>query len=134
MNVTRWDSARNLFMLILALLERNERLHASEISRAIQVLSGGVLRVRDASLFPSLQQMLTRGWVKAESGLTAENRGARYCRPTKSGRRQLEKELLRFERAIGAIAKIIHANSFNPLSDGSLRNQTLEKLEKTDGR
>jgi PadR family transcriptional regulator, regulatory protein PadR len=52
---------------------------------------------------------LIRGWVKAEWGVTAENRRARYYRLTAAGRKQLEHEMSRFERVIGAVTRVIQA-------------------------
>jgi DNA-binding PadR family transcriptional regulator len=51
--------------------------------------------------------MLIKGWVKAEWGVTSENRRARYYRLTPSGKKQMEAETQQFERVIAAMARII---------------------------
>jgi transcriptional regulator len=96
-----------LYMLILRVLARHGELHGFEIANAIEVLSQEVLQVEEGSLYPALQRMLIKGWVKAEWGVTAENRRARYYRLTAAGRKQLEQEILRFERVIGAVTRVI---------------------------
>jgi DNA-binding PadR family transcriptional regulator len=53
---------------------------------------------------------LIKGWVKAEWGVTAENRRARYYRLNAAGRKQLEQEISRFERVMGAVTRVIQAN------------------------
>jgi PadR family transcriptional regulator PadR len=96
-----------LYMMILKTLARAEEMHGFEIASSIQRLSEDVLRVEEGSLYPALQRMLLKGWVKAKWGRTADNRRARYYRLTSAGRKQLEAELSQFERVIGAIQRVI---------------------------
>jgi len=96
-----------LHLLILRTLARNGEMHGYEIARAIQQRSEDVLQVEEGSLYPALQRMLIKGWVKAEWGVTSENRRARYYRLTPAGRKQLEAELSQFERVIGAVRRVI---------------------------
>lgn len=96
-----------LHLLILKTLARSERMHGYEIARSIQRISRDVLQVEEGSLYPALQRMLIKGWVKAEWGATAENRRARYYRLTAAGRRQLEIEKSQFERVIQAMGRVI---------------------------
>ena len=96
-----------LDMLILKTLLRERELHGFEIAEAIARTSGNVLRVEEGSLYPALQRMLIKGWVKDEWGRTAENRRARYYRVTAAGRRQFERETASYERVTNAIALIL---------------------------
>jgi transcriptional regulator len=96
-----------LYMLILRVLSRSGELHGFEIAKSIEQLSQSVLQVEEGSLYPALQRMLIKGWVKAEWGVTAENRRARYYRLTPAGHRQLEQEISQFERVMGAITRVI---------------------------
>jgi len=96
-----------LHLLILQTLARGGELHGYEIARTIQQRSQDVLQVEEGSLYPALQRMLIKGWVKAEWGLTGENRRARYYKLTPAGRKQLETELSQFERVIGAVRRVI---------------------------
>ena len=96
-----------LDLLILKTLGRESPMHGFEIARAIQQRSGDVLQVEEGSLYPALQRMLVKGWVKGEWGLTDENRRARYYRLTAAGKRQLESEVSQFERVIGAMKKVL---------------------------
>ena len=95
-----------LYLLILKTLSRGGEMHGFEIASAIERVSD-VFEVEEGSLYPALQRMLIKGWVKAKWGVTAENRRARYYRLTPAGRRQLEAELSQFERAVGAIRRVI---------------------------
>lgn len=96
-----------LYLLILKTLARRGELHGYEIAKSIQQNSADVLQVEEGSLYPALQRMLVKGWVKAYWGTTAENRRARYYRLTVLGRRQLQIEQLQFERVVGAITRVI---------------------------
>ena len=96
-----------LHLLILRTLARGGEMHGYEIARAIQQRSEDVLQVEEGSLYPALQRMLIKGWVKAQWGVTSENRRARYYNLTQAGRKQLEAELSQFERVIGAVRRVI---------------------------
>ncbi|HEY6971329.1 MAG TPA: PadR family transcriptional regulator [Candidatus Angelobacter sp.] len=96
-----------LYMLILRMLERYGELHGFEIAKAIEQISRDILQVEEGSLYPALQRMLVKGWVKARWGTTAENRRARYYRLTPVGKKQLAVELEQFERVMGAVARVI---------------------------
>jgi PadR family transcriptional regulator, regulatory protein PadR len=98
-----------LYLLILKTLARSGEMHGYEIANAIHRLSDDVLQVEEGSLYPALQRMLIKGWVTAEWGVTAGNRRARYYRLTAAGKKQLAVELSRFERVIGAVARVIEA-------------------------
>jgi PadR family transcriptional regulator, regulatory protein PadR len=96
-----------LYMLILRTLARGGELHGYEIAKSVERISNDVLQVEEGSLYPALQRMLMKGWVKAEWGVTAENRRARYYRLTPLGRRQMEIEVSQFEHVMQAIARVI---------------------------
>ena len=96
-----------LHLLILRTLARGGQMHGYEIAKSIQQISRDVLQVEEGSLYPALQRMLIKGWVKAEWGVTAENRRARYYRLTPAGKKQVEVETQQFERVMGAIVRII---------------------------
>ena len=96
-----------LYLLILKALARSGELHGYEMARWIEQVSDEVLQVEEGSLYPPLQRMLIKGWVKAKWGATAGNRRARYYRLTPLGRMQLEVEVSQFERVVAAITRAI---------------------------
>ena len=97
-----------LDMLILRTLSRAP-LHGYGIALSIKHLSDHVLTVEEGSLYPALQRLLLRGWVKAEWKMTETNRRARFYRLTTSGRKQLEIEMSQFEQMIAAIQRVMGA-------------------------
>jgi len=96
-----------LYMLVLRTLARDGELHGYEIAKSIERISNEVLKVEEGSLYPALHRMLVKGWVKANWGITAENRRARYYRLTPQGRRQMEREVSQFESVMHAVARVI---------------------------
>src|SRR3989442_11856445 len=63
--------------------------HGQGISRAIQQQSEDTFLVDHNSLYPALQRLEARGWVRAEWGTSDNNRKARFYELTKTGRKQL---------------------------------------------
>lgn len=96
-----------LDMLILSTLSRARELHGFEIAESILETSGEVLQVEEGSLYPALQRILIKGWIKAEWGKTADNRRARYYKLTPAGRKQLQTEMGEYERVSRAIARVL---------------------------
>ena len=68
-----------------------------------------MLQVGESSLYPALQRLLLKGWVKAEWGASENNRRARYYTLTPAGRKRLAVERDEFDRLIVAVHKILNA-------------------------
>ena len=95
-----------LELMILKTLSRDS-MHGYGIAQRIHEAADDLLKIEDGSLYPALQRMLLKGWVKDEWGSTIENRRARYYRLTPLGRKQLEVEVSQFERVTGAINRVL---------------------------
>ena len=95
-----------LFMLILRTLSRGP-LHGYAIARKIKEASANGLEIEDGSLYPALNRMLVKGWLKAEWGISENNRRARFYQLTAAGRKQLEAETNEFEKLISAIQLVM---------------------------
>lgn len=95
-----------LDMLILQTLTRGA-MHGYGIAQHIQEATDDVLQVEEGSLYPALQRLLIKGWVKAEWGTSENNRRARYYTLTSAGRKQLGIEAENFSRMIEAIARVM---------------------------
>jgi PadR family transcriptional regulator PadR len=97
-----------LEMLILKTLDRGGGpMHGYGIAHSIKQVSHDVLRVEEGSLYPALQRLSIKGWVKAEWGLSENNRRARYYTLTPGGRKQLAREVADFERILEAILRVV---------------------------
>jgi PadR family transcriptional regulator PadR len=98
-----------LELLVLHILARGGEMHGYGIAQELKAGSDEVLQVGESSLYPALQRLLLKGWVKAEWGASENNRRARYYTLTASGRRHLAIERDSFEEMVLAIRKILHA-------------------------
>jgi len=97
-----------LELLILKTLDwHGEPLHGYGIARHIRRVSDDVLRVEEGSLYPALQRLAVKGWVKAEWGVTNNNRRARLYQLTPAGRKELAQEVADFERLLEAILRVV---------------------------
>jgi len=95
-----------LYMLILRTLNAGP-LHGYAIARRVQQASREGLSIEDGSLYPALNRMMVKGWLKAEWGISENNRKARFYRLTSDGRKQLEKEAAEFDRLVRAIQLVM---------------------------
>lgn len=95
-------------MLLLRVLQ-NGQLHGYAIAQKIHLLSSEVLSVEEGLLYPTLQKMLVKGWVKAEWGVSETNRKVRFYQLTAAGRKQLAAEVKDYERLTSAIQGILRA-------------------------
>ncbi len=95
-----------LALMILRVL-RSGALHGYAIAQRIHVLSSEVLRVEEGALYPTLQKLLLKGWVKAEWGISETNRKVRVYRLTPAGRKQLDAQLAAYERMHQAIQSVL---------------------------
>ncbi len=85
-------------------------MHGYGIAQHLKNVSDAVLQVGESSLYPALQRLLLKGWVKAEWGASENNRRARFYTLTAAGRKQLTVERQDFDRLILAIHKVLNAS------------------------
>src|SRR5499426_1483619 len=95
-----------LDMLILRVLS-TEALHGYAIAQRIHTLSHEELSVEEGSLYPALQKLLVKGWVKATPAVSETGRQIREYRLTSSGRKQLDAELVEYRRVSRAIDTLL---------------------------
>ena len=81
--------------------------HGQGIARAIQQQSDEALLVDHGSLYPALQRLEERGWIRAEWGTSENNRKARFYELTKTGRKQLVAETRQWRRLALAIGRVL---------------------------
>jgi PadR family transcriptional regulator PadR len=98
-----------LDMLILKALQHQPR-HGLAIADRIQQISQDVLRVEQGSLYPALYRLEAQGWIKAEWGVSDNNRKARYYRLTAAGRKQLAAEKEHWSRITAGINRVLAAS------------------------
>ena len=80
-----------LDLLILKSLQ-NEPMHGFGIAVRIGQMSKDMLTVEQGSLYPALYRLEEQGWIKAEWGVSDNNRKAKFYSLTPSGKKQLVSE------------------------------------------
>ena len=95
-----------LDMLILKALQHDPR-HGLGIADRIQQMSKDILRVEQGSLYPALYRLEAQGLIKAEWGVSENNRKARYYRLTAAGRRQFAAEQEHWSRITRGIKLVL---------------------------
>jgi len=98
-------------LLVLSLLEDQPR-HGYDISKLIQVRSGGALRFHVTSLYPLLHRLEKQGLIAGRWVEKAEQRRRRYYSLTARGRQELrskEKSWKDFVAVISRVTGIDHA-------------------------
>ena len=93
-------------MLVLRVLA-SQPLHGYAIAQRIHQLSAEELRVEEGSLYPALQKLLVKGWVKAAWRESESGRQVREYRITASGRRQFDAEVAEYRRTARAIGLLL---------------------------
>jgi PadR family transcriptional regulator PadR len=96
-----------LMMVVLRVLTR-QPLHGYAIAQAIRQLSRDELSVEEGSLYPALQKLLVKGWVKAAWRESGSGRQVREYRITPSGRKQLDAEVVEYRRMVNAIDVLLN--------------------------
>jgi PadR family transcriptional regulator PadR len=95
-----------LIMLILRVLAAGP-LHGYAIAQRIHAVSREELSVEEGSLYPALQKLLLKGWVKASPAISGTGRAVREYTLTPAGRKQLELERANYRRVTAAIGAVL---------------------------
>jgi transcriptional regulator len=93
-------------MLVLRVLAR-QPLHGYAIAQRIHQLTREELSVEEGSLYPALQKLLIKGWVKADWRESESGRQVREYRITASGRKQLDTEVAEYRRMASAVGLLL---------------------------
>jgi len=95
-----------LDLLILKTLTRGPQ-HGYGIAVHIQQVSNEALRVEEGSLYPALHRIEQEGSIRAEWGLSENNRRAKFYQITAAGKRQLAAEEKRWAALTAGVASVL---------------------------
>jgi PadR family transcriptional regulator, regulatory protein PadR len=95
-----------LEMLVLTTLSL-EPMHGYGLSLRLRQLSGEVFDVNQGSLYPALQRMLRRGWIRSAWRASDNNRRARYYELTREGERRLRLTRAEWDRSSRAVNRVL---------------------------
>ncbi|HEY2806076.1 MAG TPA: PadR family transcriptional regulator [Gemmatimonadales bacterium] len=84
-----------------------EPMHSWGIGQRIDQFSRDVFSVQQGSLYPALQRMLRKGWIRSEWRMSEHHRRARFYHITRTGRAELKERAAGWARASAAVASIL---------------------------
>src|SRR5258708_24907180 len=82
-------------------------IHGYAISQRIQQISKDFFQVPQGSLYPALHRLEEQDWLEAQWKDTSTGREAKFYTLARKGRKQLETEVLNWERLSDAVALIL---------------------------
>jgi transcriptional regulator len=100
------DSLQGSLELLILKSVAMEPKHGFGIALHIEIVSDGLLRVEEGSLYPALHRLQKQGFLKSEWKITDNRRRARYYRLTPAGRRRLaeaEKNWSSLAKGVGKV-------------------------------
>src|SRR5687767_6580395 len=86
-------------------------MHGFELTSWLERQAGGRLAFDDSGIYQALYRMERKGLIKAEWGVTENNRRARYYTIAKQGRAHLAQETDQLLRYSAAVAEILTART-----------------------
>jgi PadR family transcriptional regulator, regulatory protein PadR len=95
-----------LDMLVLKVVSVRPE-HGWGIGQRLREASGGAFDVNQGSLYPAVQRLMKKGWVKSEWRDSEHGRRARYYRITRSGAAQLGRERASWSRQVEAVSRVL---------------------------
>ena len=78
-------------------------MHGYAINKWIRERTNDALRVNHGALYPALYRLEAKGWLTEEWGVTERSREAKYYALTPLGRKQLKREIERWNTYTGAV-------------------------------
>jgi transcriptional regulator len=97
-----------LDLMVLQTVATLGPLHGYAIASRLEQVSRGALQLNMGTLYPGLMRLEQRGLVRAEWGVTDNNRKARFYAITAAGRRQLATEKADWDRMTSIMHTLLH--------------------------
>lgn len=85
--------------------------HAYGIAQFLKRQSEREFVVDNGSLYPALQRLLQRDWIRSEWKISPNGRRARYYRLTATGRKQLVAATSKWQRFVEAMGRVLAPES-----------------------
>jgi PadR family transcriptional regulator PadR len=82
-------------------------MHGWGISQRLQQISHGMFEINQGSLYPALQRLEQKGWIRATWETSENNRRAKYYQLTARGRKALGDETEQWRRYVGVVELIL---------------------------
>jgi PadR family transcriptional regulator PadR len=112
MNESKLDLLKGtLDLMVLQTLIAMGPQHGYGIARRIEQASGDEILLNQGTIYASLVRLQQRGWIAAEWGTSDNNRAAKFYDITRTGRKQLEKDLAYWRRLAVVMGRVLAMDS-----------------------
>ena len=102
-----------LGLLVIKTLEALGPLHGYRIARRIEQIGERALIVNQGTVYLCLVRLVQKKWIRAEWGVSDNNRKAKFYSLTKAGRKQLQAETENWERVAGVMGRVLNPQTGN---------------------
>ena len=96
-----------LDLIVLRALSTMGPLHSYALANRLAQVSDHPLSLNHGTLYPALARLEQKGFIKGSWGKTESNREAKYYQITKSGERELTRQVERWHRLAGLVDKLL---------------------------
>lgn len=107
MKTKNTDLLQGTLDLLLLKVLKNRKMHGWGISQKIRLLSEEVFQVKEGSLYPALHRLERKHWIRAEWGLSENNRKAKFYAITSTGLKQLDAEEAQWKHFVDTMSLIL---------------------------
>jgi PadR family transcriptional regulator, regulatory protein PadR len=97
-----------LDLMVLKTLEHLEPLHGYGIALRIEQVGQRALIVNQGTVYLCLVRLAQKKWIRAEWGVSDNNRKAKFYSLTKAGRKQLQAETENWQRVAGVMGRVLN--------------------------
>lgn len=103
-----------LDLMVLQTLSAMGPQHGYGIARRVEQVSGNEVLLNQGTIHASLVRLEQRRFVKAQWGLSENNRRARFYALTRAGRQELESGTANWERITSVMARVLNQPGEEP--------------------
>lgn len=100
-----------LDLLILKTLDTMGAMHGYRIARRIEQVSENSLSLNQGSIYPALIRLVQKGWIRTEWGVSETKRKVKFYALSKSGRKQLDIEVAKWQTATALVSRFLETSS-----------------------
>jgi PadR family transcriptional regulator PadR len=102
-----------LDLMVLKTLEHLGPMHGYGIALRIEQIGERAIIVNQGTIYLCLVRLVQKKWIKAEWGVSDNNRKAKFYSLTKAGRKQLEAETANWERVASLMGRVLNPQTGN---------------------
>jgi PadR family transcriptional regulator PadR len=102
-----------LDLMVLKTLQHLGPLHGYGIALRLEQIGQRALIVNQGTVYLCLVRLVQKKWIKAEWGVSGNNRKAKFYSLTEAGRKQLQAETENWERVVGVMGRVLNPQTGN---------------------